>query len=78
MQTEHRFIESNGIKIHIAEAGTGPLVLLCHGFPEVSGIRGGIKSRHSPKLGITLSHQTCVAMGRQIAPRLSSSIRSFI
>lgn len=34
MQIEHRFIESNGIKIHIAEAGTGPLVLLCHGFPE--------------------------------------------
>jgi pimeloyl-ACP methyl ester carboxylesterase len=34
MQIEHRFVESNGIKIHIAEAGTGPLVLLCHGFPE--------------------------------------------
>ena len=34
MLVEHRFIESNGIKIHIAEAGTGPLVLLCHGFPE--------------------------------------------
>jgi pimeloyl-ACP methyl ester carboxylesterase len=34
MQVEHRFIEANGIKIHIAEAGTGPLVLLCHGFPE--------------------------------------------
>src|SRR5712672_180787 len=34
MQTEHKFIESNGIKIHFAEAGTGPLVLLCHGFPE--------------------------------------------
>jgi pimeloyl-ACP methyl ester carboxylesterase len=34
MQIEHRFIESNGIRIHIAEAGTGPLVLLCHGFPE--------------------------------------------
>ena len=34
MQVEHRVIESNGIKIHIAEAGKGPLVLLCHGFPE--------------------------------------------
>jgi pimeloyl-ACP methyl ester carboxylesterase len=30
----HRFIESNGIRMHIAEAGTGPMVLLCHGFPE--------------------------------------------
>ncbi|HXL27059.1 MAG TPA: alpha/beta hydrolase, partial [Chthoniobacterales bacterium] len=34
MQPEHKFVESNGIKIHFAEAGTGPLVLLCHGFPE--------------------------------------------
>ncbi|MEA2897032.1 MAG: hypothetical protein QOJ84_2647 [Bradyrhizobium sp.] len=34
MQIVHRFVEANGIKIHIAEAGTGPLVLLCHGFPE--------------------------------------------
>jgi pimeloyl-ACP methyl ester carboxylesterase len=30
----HRTIEANGIKIHIAEQGSGPLVLLCHGFPE--------------------------------------------
>jgi pimeloyl-ACP methyl ester carboxylesterase len=30
----HRFIETNGIRMHIVEKGTGPLVLLCHGFPE--------------------------------------------
>jgi epoxide hydrolase A/B len=30
----HRFIETNGIHMHIAEAGQGPLVLLLHGFPE--------------------------------------------
>jgi pimeloyl-ACP methyl ester carboxylesterase len=30
----HRHIEANGIRLHIAEQGTGPLVLLCHGFPE--------------------------------------------
>ena len=30
----HRFVETNGIRMHIAEQGTGPLVLLCHGFPE--------------------------------------------
>jgi epoxide hydrolase A/B len=29
-----RVIESNGIRLNIAEQGTGPLVLLCHGFPE--------------------------------------------
>jgi pimeloyl-ACP methyl ester carboxylesterase len=29
-----RIIESNGIRLNIAEQGKGPLVLLCHGFPE--------------------------------------------
>ena len=30
----HRIIEANGVKIHVAEQGAGPLVILCHGFPE--------------------------------------------
>ena len=30
----YRFIETNGIRMHVAEQGAGPLVLLCHGFPE--------------------------------------------
>ncbi|KAJ7537911.1 hypothetical protein O6H91_11G027600 [Diphasiastrum complanatum] len=30
----HRFIEANGIRMHIAEQGSGTLVLLLHGFPE--------------------------------------------
>ena len=30
----NRFVKTNGIKMHIAEQGQGPLVLLCHGFPE--------------------------------------------
>src|SRR5690349_15847664 len=34
MGIAHRKVEANGIGIHIAEAGTGPLVLLCHGWPE--------------------------------------------
>jgi pimeloyl-ACP methyl ester carboxylesterase len=29
-----RFIETNGIRMHIVEKGTGPLVLMLHGFPE--------------------------------------------
>jgi pimeloyl-ACP methyl ester carboxylesterase len=33
-ELSHRTIEANGIHIHIAEQGRGPLVLLCHGFPE--------------------------------------------
>jgi len=31
----HRLVRSNGIKMHIAEDGEGPLVVLCHGFPEL-------------------------------------------
>jgi pimeloyl-ACP methyl ester carboxylesterase len=30
----HRVVEANGIHLHIAEQGEGPLVVLCHGFPE--------------------------------------------
>ena len=30
----HRTVETNGIRMHLAEQGSGPLVLLCHGFPE--------------------------------------------
>ena len=31
----HRIIETNGIRMHLAEQGEGPVVLLCHGFPEL-------------------------------------------
>ena len=31
---KHHFVETNGILMHVAEQGEGPLVLLCHGFPE--------------------------------------------
>lgn len=30
----HRTVETNGIRMHVVERGAGPLVLLCHGFPE--------------------------------------------
>jgi len=30
----HRFISANGSRFHVVEAGTGPLVLFLHGFPE--------------------------------------------
>jgi pimeloyl-ACP methyl ester carboxylesterase len=33
-QIQHRTVETNGIRMHIAEQGAGPLVVLCHGFPE--------------------------------------------
>lgn len=31
---KHSVVETNGIRMHMAECGAGPLVLLCHGFPE--------------------------------------------
>jgi pimeloyl-ACP methyl ester carboxylesterase len=33
-EAQHRIVETNGIRMHIAEQGSGPTVLLCHGFPE--------------------------------------------
>lgn len=33
-QITHRHVTTNGIGLHIAEMGQGPLVLMCHGFPE--------------------------------------------
>lgn len=34
MSITHRVVEANGLRMHLAEAGAGPLVLMCHGFPE--------------------------------------------
>jgi pimeloyl-ACP methyl ester carboxylesterase len=33
-EVQYRTVETNGIRMHLAEQGTGPLVVLCHGFPE--------------------------------------------
>lgn len=33
---ESRFVEANGLRHHLLTAGSGPLVLLCHGFPELA------------------------------------------
>ncbi|GAB3852585.1 alpha/beta hydrolase [Micromonospora andamanensis] len=30
----HRFVGANGSRFHVVEAGTGPMVLFLHGFPE--------------------------------------------
>ncbi len=31
----HRFVAANGARFHVAEAGSGPLVVLLHGFPQM-------------------------------------------
>ena len=33
-ELKHRAVIANGIRIHLVEAGKGPLVLMVHGFPE--------------------------------------------
>jgi len=33
-EVKHRIVETNGIRMHVAEQGAGPLIVLCHGFPE--------------------------------------------
>jgi len=33
-QMQHRFVTTNGINMHYVEQGSGPLVVLCHGWPE--------------------------------------------
>ena len=35
VEISHRTIPANGIEMHVAEAGEGPLVLMCHGWPEL-------------------------------------------
>jgi pimeloyl-ACP methyl ester carboxylesterase len=34
MALEHRLVETNGIRLHCAVDGSGPLVVFVHGFPE--------------------------------------------
>jgi pimeloyl-ACP methyl ester carboxylesterase len=31
----HRYAHINGLRVHYVEQGTGPLVVLCHGFPHL-------------------------------------------
>ncbi|XP_024994213.1 uncharacterized protein LOC112527678 [Cynara cardunculus var. scolymus] len=32
---QHKTVQTNGLNLHIAEKGEGPLVLFLHGFPEL-------------------------------------------
>src|ERR1700688_3872444 len=33
-ELQHKFVNTNGIRMHYVEQGAGPLVVLCHGWPE--------------------------------------------
>jgi len=34
-EIQHRYVETNGIRMHVAEAGEGFPVVMCHGWPEL-------------------------------------------
>jgi pimeloyl-ACP methyl ester carboxylesterase len=36
VEISQRLVDINGIRMHVVEAGSGPLVVLLHGFPELS------------------------------------------
>jgi hypothetical protein len=76
-EIKHRTVETNGIHMHIAESGTGPLVVLCHGFPE-----SWYSWRHQlhalAEAGFHAMRQICKATGRRIAQNNSIGTRCSI
>jgi pimeloyl-ACP methyl ester carboxylesterase len=42
---QHRMLTANGLQMHVVEQGIGPLVILCHGWPEL-----WYSWRHLPEL----------------------------
>jgi pimeloyl-ACP methyl ester carboxylesterase len=64
----HRTVETNGIRMHIAEQGEGPLVVLCHGFPESwYSWRHQLPALRRP--GFMRSRRICAAMARPTGRR---------
>jgi pimeloyl-ACP methyl ester carboxylesterase len=51
----HRSVETNGIRMHIAEQGAGPLIVLCHGFPESWYPGGQCRDDRLPQKPLALS-----------------------
>jgi hypothetical protein len=70
----HRTVDANGIRRHFAEQGEGPIVVMCHGFPEcrsrISPTRSSYLHSASPKLWGQLphNHQRNSACDRAIRP----------
>lgn len=38
MDVTHRFVQTNGVRMHVAEQGSGHPVIFCHGFPHTGYI----------------------------------------
>jgi pimeloyl-ACP methyl ester carboxylesterase len=61
-------VTTNGIRMHVTEQGTGPLVILCHGWPEL-----GFSWRHQRPALATAGYRVVVpdmrGFGRTDAPQ---------
>ena len=65
LQCKHGYVDNNGVKIHYAEAGIGPLVVMIHGFPDfwytwrhqMAGLSGDYRVVAVDQRGYNLSDQ---------------------
>ena len=65
LQSIHGYVDNNGVKIHYAEAGVGPLVVMIHGFPDfwytwrhqMAGLSGDYRVVAIDQRGYNLSDQ---------------------
>jgi hypothetical protein len=73
---KHRSVHVNGIEMHIAEQGEGPLIVLAHGWPEL-----WYSWRHVlPALGAEGYHavaRICAATVKPTLRRTSRITRNF-
>jgi len=76
-EIKHRTVETNGIHMHIAESGAGPLVVLCHGFPE-SWYSWRHQLQALAEAGFHAVAQICEATGKRIARNNSIGTRCSI
>ncbi len=47
-EVDERTIRTNGVDLHVLEAGTGTPVVLAHGFPELALLVASPDRRRSP------------------------------
>ena len=73
----HRFIETNGIRMHLAEKARARWFCCATDFPS-PGIRGGIRSVRWRTPGFTSWRRICAGMARPRLRRRSTSIRCCI
>ena len=44
-RVKHEYVENNGVKIHYATIGSGPLLVMIHGGFQIIGTPGGFRWR---------------------------------